>query len=167
MKKFLKITVLSLLIVGFSSFAVHKFYVSIYQINYIQEKKMFQITSRIFVDDLNKTLLEKYNTKTFLGDKEESERDIELMKKYIFDNFTIKVNGKLQVIHFANKEMEGNVLICYYNVKDIAKIKTVEIQNSVLLEFNDEQQNIVHTNFFGNKKSFLFSGTNVKGLLKM
>lgn len=166
MKKHIKISLLTILIIVFSSFTVHKFYVSIYQINYAPEKKMLQITSRIFVDDLNKMLSEKYKTKINLGEKEESEKDVELMKKYIFENFKISINGKPKIINFVNKEMEGNVLICYYNVKEISKIKTVEIQNAVLLEFNDEQQNIVHTNIFGNKKSFLFSGTNAKGLLK-
>ncbi|RXR20664.1 hypothetical protein EQG63_01655 [Flavobacterium amnicola] len=166
MKKYLQIAILTFVIIGFSSFTIHKFYVSIYQINYVTEKKMLQITSRIFVDDLNKMLSEKYKTKVNLGEKEESIQDVEVMKKYIFENFKITVNGKPKTIHFANKEMEGNVLICYYNVKEIPKIKTLEIVNSVLLDLNDEQQNIVHTTVLGNKKSFLFSGTNAKGLLK-
>lgn len=166
MNKLIKISLLTFLIIGFSSFAIHKFYVSIYQINYAPEKKMLQITSRIFVDDLNKTLAEKYKTKVNLGEKEESIQDVEFMKKYILDNFKITINGKSKTIHFVNKEMEGNVLICYYNVKEIPKIKTLEIFNAVMLEFNEEQQNIVHTNVSGNKKSFLFSGANAKGLLK-
>lgn len=166
MKKYLKISILFFLILGLSSFSIHKFYVSIYQINYASDKKMLQITSRIFVDDLNKMLSEKYKTKVNLGEKEESIEDVELMKKYLFENFKISVNGKSKTIHFANKEMEGNVLICYYNVKEISKIKTMEIVNTILLDFNEEQQNIVHTNVSGNKKSFLFSGTNAKGLLK-
>jgi len=167
MKKILKISLLTFLIIGLSSFAMHKFYVSIYQINYASEKKMIQITSRIFVDDLNKMLSEKYKTKVNLGEKEETIQDVELMKKYILENFKIAINGKPKIIHFVNKEMEGNVLICYYNIKEISKIKTIEIQNSAMLEVNDEQQNIVHTNILGNKKSFLFSATNAKGLLKM
>lgn len=167
MKKCIKISLLTFLIVGFSSFALHKFYVSIYQINYAPEKKMLQITSRIFVDDLNKTLAEKYKTKVNLGEKEESSQDVEFMKKYILENFRVAINGKPKTIHFVSKEMEGNVLICYYNVKEIPKIKTLEIVNSVLLEFNEEQQNIVHTSISGNKKSFLFSGSNAKGLLKI
>jgi len=166
MKKHIKIACLTLLLVGFSSFSIHKFYVSIYQINFVPEKKMLQITSRIFVDDLNKALSEKYKSKVNLGEKEESVQDVEWMKKYISENFKIAINGKPKTIHFANKEMEGNVLICYYNVKEITKIKTMEIFNAVLLDFNEEQQNIVHTNISGNKKSFLFSGANAKGLLK-
>jgi hypothetical protein len=148
------------------SFEMHKFYVSIYQINYVSEKKMLQITSRIFVDDLNKVLSEKYAAKTFLGEKEESQKDIDLLKKYMAEKMKIKVNGKYKSINFANKEMEGNVLICYYNAKEVPKMKSLEIENSALLELNDEQQNIIHVNNGGIKNSFLFSGANVKGMLK-
>ncbi|MCL9804754.1 hypothetical protein NAT51_04425 [Flavobacterium amniphilum] len=166
MKKFLKIVTVSSLLLVMSSFAVHKFYVSIYQINFAQDKKMLQITSRIFVDDLNNMLKIKYNQKTNLGEPNESANDITLMKKYIFENFSVKVNGQSKAINFANKEMEGNVLICYYNVKDIPKIKTLEIHNSVLHDFVDEQQNIIQTTVYGKKQSFLFTPGNAKGLLK-
>nr|WP_136668623.1 DUF6702 family protein [Flavobacterium sp. H122] len=163
MKRFFLFSSLLFLMV---SFEAHKFYVSIYQIDYASEKKMLQITSRIFVDDLNKVLSEKYNSKVFLGEKEESQKDIDLLKKYMAEKFKIKVNGKYKTINFANKEMEGNVLICYYNSKDVAKIKVLEIENTALLELNDEQQNIIHTNYNGVRKSMLFSGSNVKGMLK-
>jgi hypothetical protein len=145
---------------------MHKFYVSIYQINYVSEKKMVQITARIFVDDLNKMLGEKYKTTTYLGEKTESETDRTLLQKYVSENLSIKINGKSKGIYFLSKELEGNVLICYLSIKDVPKIKTLEIENKVLLELNDEQQNIVHTNCRGVKKSLLFSGSNAKGMLK-
>lgn len=166
MKKGCKIVIICFLIVTLSSFAMHKFYVSIYQINYAQEKKMLQITSRIFVDDLNNILKIKYNQKTNLGEPNESVNDIALMKKYIFENFTIKVNGQSKAITLANKEMEGNVLICYYNIKDVSKIKSLEIHNAVLHDYVEDQQNIIQIKLYGKKESMLFTPGNAKGLLK-
>lgn len=166
MKKTVAISFLTFLFLSLSGFAMHKFYVSIYQINYAPEKKMLQITSRIFVDDLNTVLKEKYRRKTFLGEKNESEEDVVLMKKYILDNLTIKINGQPKPIHYLSKEMEGNVLICYYNIKEISKIKLFEIQNTVLLELNEEQQNIIQTNIYNKKQNLLITPENVKGLLK-
>lgn len=161
-----KIVLYSIALMLFSAFAAHKFYVSIYQINFAEDKKMLQITSRIFVDDLNKVLTDKYKTKVNFGEPSESTRDLELLKKYVAERFLIKINGKSKTINLANKEMEGNVLVCYYNVKDVTKIKQLEIDNSLLLELNDEQQNIVHTQIKGIKKSFLFSENNSKSMLK-
>lgn len=167
MKKVFRFSFLIVLLVALMSVTVHKFYVSIYQVNYAQEKKMLQITSRIFVDDLNSILKDKYNKKTLLGETNESADDVVLMKKYLTENFILKVNGQVKPVHFLSKEMEGNVLICYYNIKDISKIKTLEIQNTVLLDFTDEQQNIVHTSIYDKKQSFLFTSGNVKGMLKV
>lgn len=166
MRKGCKIAIICFLLVALSSFVIHKFYVSIYQISYAQEKKMLQITSRIFVDDLNNILKIKYNQKTNLGEPNESANDIALMKKYIFENFTIKVNGQPKTITLANKELEGNVLICYYNIKDISKIKSLEIHNAVLHDYVEDQQNIIQIKLYGKKESMLFTPGNAKGLLK-
>ena len=58
---------LILLIITCSSFAIHKFYVSIYQINFNQDKKQVEITARIFYDDLNKALEKTNQVKTHIG----------------------------------------------------------------------------------------------------
>ena len=127
---------------------------------------MVQITSRIFNDDLNTVLNKKFNRKTHVGEAKESEEDILLMKKYILENISIKVNNKLQSINYLSKELEGNVVICYFNIKNISQIKTFEIQNTALLELNEEQQNIMQLNIFNKKENILFTINNVKALLK-
>jgi hypothetical protein len=166
MKKHLFYTLIAILFLALTSFEIHKFYVSIYQINYASEKKMLQITSRLFVDDLNAVLYKKHNKKTFLGEKNESQEDVNLMKKYILDNFILKVNGQLKPINYLSKEMEGNVIICYYNIKDIPKIKTLEVKNSALIELNSEQQNIIQSTIYGEKQSLLLSDGTLSGMLK-
>ncbi|TGD57744.1 DUF6702 family protein [Flavobacterium humi] len=165
MKKSVFISFSLVMFVVLSAFSVHKFYVSIYQIQYAQEKKMLQITSRIFVDDLNTVLKRKYNKKTFLGEPNESQEDVALMEKYLLEHISIKINGHAKPIRYLSKEMEGNVLICYYNSKDISKIKSFEIQNTALLELSEDQQNIVQTTIYGKKQNLLMTTDNVKGLL--
>src|SRR6478735_6200824 len=157
MKKGLVVCLLLFFAFSISSFGVHKFYMGIYQINYASEKKMLQVTSRIFVDDLNKGLEKKYNKKFFLGTDKETAESVDLFKKYLAENFTIKVNGQSKTINFLSKEMDGDVLVCYSSIKDISKINSLEIYNSMLIDCFDEQQNIVHITAFGTKKSFLFS----------
>ena len=166
MKKNTFYTLIAIIFLTLSSFAIHKFYVSIYQINYASEKKMLQITSRLFVDDVNAVLYKKYGKKTYLGEKNESQEDVNLMKKYILDNFSLKVNGQLKPINYLSKEMEGNVIICYYNIKDISKIKSLEVKNSALIELNSEQQNIIQSTIYGEKQSLLLTEGTLSGMLK-
>ncbi len=166
MKKNTFYTLIAIIFLTLSSFGIHKFYVSIYQINYASEKKMLQITSRLFVDDVNSVLYKKFGKKTFLGEKNESQEDVNLMKKYILDNFSLKVNGQLKPINYLSKEMEGNVIICYYNIKDISKIKSLEVKNSALIELNSEQQNIIQSTIYGEKQSLLLTEETLSGMLK-
>ncbi len=166
MKKKIIFVIFGILFMTLTSFEVHKFYISIYQIKYASEKKMLQITSRIFIDDLNDVLKNKYNKKTHISEPTETPEDLVLMKKYISENFSIKINGQTKTINYLSKELEGNVVICYYNIKDIPKIKTFEIQNTCLFDLNSDQQNIIQTTIYGKKESLLLTSDNVKGLLK-
>jgi hypothetical protein len=167
MKKKLVYGLIGLLFVSLSAFTFHKFYMGIFQVNYAAEKKMIQITSRIFIDDLNNGLEKKYHKKTFVGTEKETQADIDLLKKYLAENFSIKINGQSKSITFLSKEVEaGDILVCYSRIKDIDKFKTIEISNSVLVDWNAEQQNITHISAFGIKKSILFTESSRKEVLK-
>jgi hypothetical protein len=167
MKNKLVYPLIGILFLSLSAFTFHKFYMGVFQINYVNEKKMIQITSRIFVDDLNNGMEKKYHKKTFIGTDRETQADIDLLKKYLADNFSVKTDGQLKPITFLSKEVEaGDVLVCYSRIKDIDKFKTIEISNSVLVDWNNEQQNITHVSAFGIKKSVLFTESSRKEVLK-
>jgi hypothetical protein len=149
-----------------TSFGFHKFYVAVYQINYAPEKETLQITSRIFADDLNKALEKKYTKKHYLGTDKESPEDLVLLKKYLSENLIIKVNGQSKAMNFLSKEMEGDVLISYLSMKDISKLKSLEVHNAVLVDWDSEQQNITHFTILGTKQSFLFTASSTERMLK-
>lgn len=167
MKNKLVYPLIGILFLSLSAFTFHKFYMGVFQVNYVTEKKMIQITSRIFVDDLNNGMEKKYHKKTFVGTERETQADVDLLKKYLADNFSVKTDGQLKPITFLSKEVEaGDVLVCYSRIKDIDKFRTIEISNSVLVDWNGEQQNITHVSAFGTKKSVLFTESSRKEVLK-
>lgn len=166
MKKAFSIGLGLVLLVALASFSVHKFYVSIYQVDYAPAKGRLEITARIFIDDLNGALLAQYKRKTFLGEKNDSADDLALMQQYLLKNFTIKINGKPKTIQYASRDIENNVIICYFTVKEATKIKTMEIRNTALLELFPDQQNIINANVSGTRKSLLLKADNPGGLLK-
>jgi hypothetical protein len=166
MKKTVVVAFLALVFCSLSAFEIHKFYMAIFQVNYAPEKKMLQITSRIFIDDLNLALEKKYGKKTNLGLEKETVEDLNLLKKYFNENLIIKVNGQTKPLTFLSKEVEGDVLISYCRVAEVAKLQTAEINNTLLTHWNSEQQNILHFNAFGEKKSFLFTASNKTEVLK-
>lgn len=166
MKKTILITFFGLLFLTLTSFSVHKFYVALYQVNYAPEKKMLQITTRIFVDDLNNAIGKKYTKKSNLGSENETVEDLNLLKRYFGEKLSFNVNGQVRHMLFLSKEMEGDVLICYFTIKEVKKINSLEIYNSIITEGISEQQNIMHFNVLGTKNTLLFTESTSKGVLK-
>ena len=166
MKKTILITFFGLLFLMLTSFSVHKFYVALYQVNYAPEKKMLQITTRIFVDDLNNAIGKRYTKKSNLGSENETVEDLNLLKRYFGEKLSFNVNGQVRHMLFLSKEMEGDVLICYFTIKEIKKINSLEIYNSIITEGISEQQNIMHFNVLGTKNTLLFTESTSKGVLK-
>lgn len=167
MKNKLVYCLLAVVFVLSSAFTFHKFYVGVFQVNYAAEKKMLQITSRVFIDDLNNAMEKKYHKKTFVGTSKETQADIDLFKKYLSENFSIKVNGQSKTITYLSKEVEADdVLVCYSRITNVDKFKTLEISNTMLVDWSSEQQNITHISAFDTKKSVLFTESSRKEVLK-
>lgn len=164
--KYFKYSLLFLAFFTLTSLSVHKFYTSIYQINYVPQKKMIQITSRIFIDDLNNAIEKRFHAKSYIGTDKETPQDEVAMQKYLAEKFSIKVNGITKPMSFRSKEIEANVLVCYFRITDISKITKLEIENSALTELNADQQNIIQANISGEKQSLLLTADNFKGMLK-
>jgi hypothetical protein len=155
-----------LLLVTLSAFTAHKFYISIYQINHSVQKKRVEITTRIFIDDLNKALKTKYALTTHIGESAETTEDVALMNKYLSEHFTIKINGNKKALVYVNKELENNVVVGYYKINDIPKITSLSIQNTALMDVYSDQQNIIQTTFNGKKQSLLLTNESTSGVLK-
>lgn len=158
MKKQIIFIVLPLLLFTTTASTVHKFHMALYQINYDSEKKMLQITSRLHIEDLNKALEKKYKKKITIENENSSSEEV-LLKEYLTNRFSIKVNGQVKHLNFLSKEIEDDELVIYSNIKNIAKINTLEIQNTVLIECFSDQQNMINVTVLGEKKSFLLTNS--------
>lgn len=165
MKKTVKGIFIIMLLVSLTSMTIHKFYVSVNQIDFVPKKKALEITSRIFVDDLDLALEKKFKKKIYLATPKEVSDSKELFQKYFGEKLSIKVNGQEKQVRFLGKELEENVLICYFTISDVEKVTSLEIKDVVLMELYD-QQHIFHTNVSGEKRSLLLTNGSVSGVLK-
>ncbi|AWA28862.1 hypothetical protein HYN48_01470 [Flavobacterium magnum] len=155
-----------LIFVVLSGFSAHKFYVSIYQVHVAAEKKRIEITARIFMDDLNNAVGKHFNKKTHIGEKNEVPDDVELLRKYLAEKFVVRVNGQKKALTYLSKELEANVVICYFRIADVTKANQIDIYNAALMELNDTQQNIIQYSNGDEKQSLLLTAGNASGVFK-
>ncbi len=159
---------LILLLPLFAFVAVHKYYVSVTNVNYSEKEKTLQITSRVFIDDFDKLLKERYDITANLATKEENTTAETFIKKYLKAKFHITINDKEVVVNYIGREYDNDIIILYLEVEnvDLEKIKSVEIENNILTDMFSEQKNIVHFKFKEKKKSFVLIKESNKGMLK-
>ncbi|NNC49771.1 MAG: peptidase E [Flaviramulus sp.] len=155
-----KLLVLLIILPLLAFTSLHKYYVSVTQINYIGEKQSLQITSRIFIDDFENVLRKKYDDKITLSGENIPEAADAFIKKYLKEKIIIKVNKKIKNIAFIGKEYEGDIMRCYLEIEGLKNIKSIEISNQVLFELFKDQQNIVKTKIYPEQKSAILTVKN-------
>lgn len=161
LKKFLILLILPLL----SFTTAHKYYVSVTQIDYIKDKQALQITSRIFVDDFERLLQERYDESIVLATGDQ-ETQIDLyIEKYLRSKLLISINGTPSKFVFLGKSYEDDIVTCYLEIENIAEISSFEIKNLLLFDIFEEQKNIVRTYINSRYKTFTLSLENDKGML--
>lgn len=144
----------------------HKFYVSVTNIEHNASEKSLQITTRIFIDDFQRVLEERYDLKEELTVEKAIEEVEQMMERYLKKKLKIWVNGEQKTFNFLGRKYEDDVTICYLEISDINSVHTLEVENAILYEMEEDQQNLVHVKINKQRKSLLLVKENDKGLLK-
>lgn len=154
-------------IVPMSSFKkAHKFYVSVTQIEHNEEQQSLQMISRIFIDDIEELLKERYNDSIMLGVEKETSGVNKYLKKYFDQKLLINVNGEQKSLNFIGKEYEEDLMICYLEIENISSLEVIEVSNQILMDLFEEQQNIIHVKKGKQRKSLILEKGKDNGMLK-
>ncbi len=137
--------------------SAHKYYVSVTKIEYIQNEKSLQIISRVFIDDFELLLKQRYDKNVVLDPKLESSNANDYIKRYLKQKLGININNKPTQINYLGKEYENDIIYFYIEINNVEAIKTLNITNKLLFDQFEEQQNIVRTNIYAKHKTFILT----------
>lgn len=136
-------------------FFIHPIHLSVSEVNYSEKDKALQITSRIFLDDLELSVREFKKDETLDLMTPGNDRVTEqLVSEYLAKKLTVKLDGKVQKLNFLGLEREEPAVVCYIEIEGVKKFKTIEVRNEVIMDVYDDQSNIVHVTYKGAVKSF-------------
>ena len=159
-------TFLLLLIIPLVSFSVHKYYLSLTQIEFNQKEKSIQVITNVFMDDIEKAINKDYDIDLQLTTKKELKNSDEYFNNYLTKNIAFKVNGEAKNFTYLGKEYEGDIVYFYLEIDSIPEVSTIEITNTVLIKHFPEQQNLVKAKANGKNTSKMLTKKSDKGLLK-
>ncbi|MBT8282495.1 MAG: hypothetical protein KJO86_02065 [Muriicola sp.] len=149
------------------AFGVHKFYVSVTQIEYYAPEEAIQITSRVFIDDLDRALQERYEVQAVLGTPQEIPEADRFVDRYLKSKFVVRINDRQVNYKFLGKKTDSDIMILFLEIPGISleNLETIEVQNELLMDVFEEQKNILHFKFGDKKKSFVLIRESNKGML--
>lgn len=133
---------------------LHPFYVSVIELEHNAEEKTLEISCKIFTDDLEAILLKNYGTLVDFKVVAQKETQNKLVTDYIQKHLVIKADGKPLKLEFVGFEEEREAIWVYCQVSGVATIKKLELDVSILHDYNESQINLVHARVAGERKSY-------------
>jgi len=158
-------------------FPQHEFHTSISEINYNPKSKAFEISLRVFWDDLeyalNQAVLrDAYMIEIFAVFSEKelktntkgkvkvvidgSKKFDNLIEAYLKERFYFTAKNKKVDQNFIGKEIDeaANVVWLYISVP-LKKVNDIKVKNVIFLEAFDDQVNILNFKYGEQKKTYL------------
>lgn len=133
---------------------LHPIHLSVSEINYSEKDKALQITSRIFLDDLELSIRNQRKQPDLdLLEPGPGLTTEQLISEYVIKHFSVKLDSKLQKLNFLGFEREDPAVICYIEIENVKRFKTIEVKNEVIMETHDDQSNLIHVTYKGPVKS--------------
>ncbi|HKG08883.1 MAG TPA: DUF6702 family protein [Pedobacter sp.] len=131
----------------------HPFYVSVTEIEQNPTTKTIQVSARIFYDDLEKAIYNRYKIRVnILKPADRKQADL-LVAAYVKEHLRISANNKALTLKYVGYEIEEEAAWCYFETEKIDQIRNLSIQNDILFEQHAQQINMIHAIVKGQRKS--------------
>ncbi len=137
----------------------HKFYVSTTNIVYKSEKKSIQITTQLFIDDIE-LLLQQDSPEVRLDPDSDSKHINTILEAVLNRVFRIQIDQEFINFKFIGREYKHDILQCYMEIEVLSPPEAISIQNTIFFNLFEDQQNIIHFKNGNRRKSFLLHQEN-------
>ena len=133
----------------------HDFHTSITQMQYNAPAKTFEVSLRVFTDDLERALNKDNNGQKFtVINKDKNDAAVE---RYVRRHFAlITPKNQKKPYSYIGKENEADGTWVYLEIPCAEALRGFSVQNDVLMDLFDDQTNLLNLTYLGSKKTFVF-----------
>ncbi len=133
---------------------LHPFFVSVIEINHNAKDANVEISVRIFTEDLEKTLQKYATAKVDIINGANLEFIDKQINNYLTKKLILKVNGQPATLHYIGHEIQKESVWSYLEISGIKDMKKLEIDCTLLYDFEKAQSNIFHVKNGEKDKSY-------------
>jgi hypothetical protein len=131
----------------------HPYYISVVEINHNAKDKILEISCKIFTNDFETTLEKNYKTKVDLDNPPDKAAMDKLINDYIKKHLSFRADNKPVNFSYVGFEKEDEAIYSYFQVDNVPTVKKIDVTNSILHDFSDQQINIIHCVVSGKRQS--------------
>lgn len=157
------INVLMVYLIAFS----HPYYISMTDINHNAKNKTVEVSVRIFTDDFEKTLRKNCSCKVDLSAKGDKKVMSKLINAYILQHLQIQLDGMDTILEYKGYQQEEESIWSYFEISNISSLQKIEVVNTLLHDYKQEQINMIQINANGNEQTEKLDYPNSKWSIKM
>ena len=144
---------LTLFFTSANAYAFHPFYVSVTEMNYNAKTKSFEVSCKMFAEDIENVLKQNYKINVDLSNDKLVSQNNNLVNDYMLKHLAFTIDSKPVTFKFVGFEKDKESVYCYLEVLNVPAIKKIAITNSILYDFKKEQLNIIHVMVNGKRES--------------
>ena len=134
----------------------HQLYVSVTDMDIDAQRGNITMSIRIFTDDLETILHNKYNVDGWIGTAGEHRDSRRLLVEYVNERFSITVNNgeRIDLVTDSMIITKEEEAMMWFYMKGVAKqpIRWIEIDNRLLTDFFSNQTNLLYISAGKNEK---------------
>jgi len=135
----------------FAAFTLHKFYVSVTEIEYDDDAKDFKIILYTFPDDLQLALKSNYGKSV---DYTQNDKKInQLIEKYLKANLSFQADSKKISYHFLGYTFENEQILLLMETDTVSLPIKLKVRQTWLTDIYPSQKNIIHLKVENEKQS--------------
>ena len=122
----------------------HPIHVSVCNIDLDPNEGKMELSLKIFADDFQDLILQKYSVQLKLVDQELPGEKISSVNRYIGETLKIEINGKeIEELKFEKSELNEEAIWLYYSYDHGNRIRKINIRNTLMNEKFDDQTNLL------------------------
>ncbi|NCI49772.1 hypothetical protein GWC95_07555 [Sediminibacterium roseum] len=133
---------------------VHPFYISMVEINHNAKDATVEISVRVFTEDFEKTLQKRTTTRLDVIKPADNAFLDKQISNYLTEKIKLKVNGQPVTLSYLGHEVQNESVWSYLEIPKISNVKKIELDCSLLYDYEKAQSNIIHVKNGKAEKSF-------------
>ena len=146
-------------------FPFHEFHVTHTSFHYNDESKSIEMTIKVAIEDLEKSINNKYSKKLEdFEDNQENKTLEKLIREYFIKNLTLTADNNIQDYKWVGKEFSNNLhdIYLYFEIPNYNKetVESLTIKNTLFLDLYSYQTNIVLIEIIDKKYNLTFTMDN-------